>query len=169
MFLASCSLLFSCAPRSATTGPPKPAAPRATFAPKAKAKEIPDGLVSLQIDAALDADPLAKGFEKRLRNAGFRVAPESTARFFVTFKVKEGMTPAPPAGKEIAKVAYLVTTLDHQENIRLDQRAGEETGIGPTLDAALDAALAAVAEKVTPPLIEVMLQRLRIDSGDAAR
>lgn len=137
-------------PRKESRAAPKPAKPKEAL-----------GTVSLKIDATLDADALAKAFEARLVKGGFRTAPDTTARFFITFKLKEAMTDAPPPGREIAKVAYMVTAQDQMENVRLALHSGEAVGLGGTLDEALDAALAAVAEKVTPQLIEAMLQAVK--------
>ena len=151
--------LVACSGPRAKEPPPVPAKTRAPVAKK-PVKTCGECTVSLKIDSALDADPRARAFEQRLAAAGFKSAPDTGARFFVTFKLKEAMTAAPPKGQEIAKLSYLVTLSDQRLQARLETYSGEEGGMGATLDAATDAALAVVAENVTPKLIADMLRRL---------
>lgn len=157
-------LLSACVAQQQSKPPINAAAPaevksvaRRSPAPVRQSK---DKTVSVKVDATLDADALVTAFQKKLGAAGFRLVPDTEARFFITFKVKETQTPAPPAGRELARVHFVVSALDNKAGIRFPAHTGEQDGLGADLDRALDAALASVAEKVTPLLITEMVGRL---------
>ncbi len=157
VFLAACAAPAQRPPQGKVAAAPVKAT---TPGPAVPVRQSKDKTVSVKVDATLDADALVSRFQKKLSAAGYRLVPDTEARFFITFKVKEMQTGAPPPGREIARVQCVVVLLDAKAGVRLPPHQQDENGVGSTLDTALDAALASVAEKVTPLLITEMVGRL---------